>query len=243
MESVNIKVCGPNHFFHKSCILSWWESATPSLNTCPMDRVLCYGDMRVGQPATDNIEYADFLGYNPRYHDVDFPANGFIGQLARHTAERTEIGFPDYLLQNIANAEVVDHDAVNSHCHHNHDSAFQDAPEPVGNGQGAFDAVHDGDYDGEYEGEFDESDEFEQSGSDELESLRPGENDPFAASIARGLHPTPRLRPFGLEADQEAYLGLDNATHLVGFFSDDEPKPEIDDDDEYTGMFTRLTDN
>lgn len=42
---VIIKVYGPKHFFHTVCILRWWGSGEPMVNTCPMDRVVAYENM------------------------------------------------------------------------------------------------------------------------------------------------------------------------------------------------------
>ncbi|KAI1522706.1 zf-rbx1 multi-domain protein [Pyrenophora tritici-repentis] len=54
-KTVFIKVCGPKHFFHRRCIMRWWRSASPMLNTCPMDCVVAYG--------------GSCNGLSPRSHD------------------------------------------------------------------------------------------------------------------------------------------------------------------------------
>jgi hypothetical protein len=168
MESVITKVCGDKHFFHRICLESWFRSATPHLNTCPVDRALCFGSMCVNQPATDNVEYSDFLGHDPDTHDH---ANGFLGQLPTHFAEGTEVVFPDNFLKGLEDMEVLDHNAVKP---------------------------------------------------------RPDQNDPVANTIARGMYPLPRVRPFSAEADPEAQQDfLDGAADLVGFFDNEEPEANL----------------
>jgi hypothetical protein len=79
-ESVIIKVCGDKHFFHRLCIKSWWLSANPPINTCPVDRAVAFGNTRVDQPTTDNVEYAEFLGHDP-HPGANVSVNDFIACL------------------------------------------------------------------------------------------------------------------------------------------------------------------
>jgi len=68
MEAVVTKVCGDKHFFHRTCIESWWKSGNPHLNTCPIDRTLCYGDVRVPQEPVNLPTYTTFPGHDPHAH-------------------------------------------------------------------------------------------------------------------------------------------------------------------------------
>ncbi|KAI4670597.1 uncharacterized protein J4E79_000883 [Alternaria viburni] len=68
MEAVITKVCGDKHFFHRTCIESWWKSGNPHLNTCPIDRTLCYGGVRVPQEPVNLPTYTTFPGHDPHAH-------------------------------------------------------------------------------------------------------------------------------------------------------------------------------
>jgi len=68
MEAVITKVCGDKHFFHRICIESWWKSGNPHLNTCPIDRTLCYGGVRVPQQPVNLPTYTTFPGHDPHAH-------------------------------------------------------------------------------------------------------------------------------------------------------------------------------
>ncbi|KAI4691011.1 uncharacterized protein J4E88_002488 [Alternaria novae-zelandiae] len=99
MEAVVTKVCGDKHFFHRTCIESWWKSGNPHLNTCPIDRTLCYGDVRVPQEPVNLPTYTTFPGHDPHAHgtvrlgplsadDIDFITSArnqaFISMLTPH---------------------------------------------------------------------------------------------------------------------------------------------------------------
>jgi hypothetical protein len=112
MEAFITKVCGDKHFFHRVCIESWWKSATPHLNTCPIDRSLCYGNVRVGQVDVNIPEYATFPGHNPHTHDIVYPES-FVGHIMAHFAERTNMQFPGYLLVQHGDIEEHGHDTMN----------------------------------------------------------------------------------------------------------------------------------
>ncbi|RMZ69325.1 hypothetical protein GMOD_00006099 [Pyrenophora seminiperda CCB06] len=55
-KAAMIKVCGPKHFFHTVCIMSWWTSGVDVINTCPLDRCVAFGAERVEQRPTENEE-------------------------------------------------------------------------------------------------------------------------------------------------------------------------------------------
>ncbi|KAI4950806.1 hypothetical protein J4E86_007312 [Alternaria arbusti] len=99
MEAVVTKVCGDKHFFHRTCIESWWKSGNPHLNTCPIDRTLCYGGARVPQEPVNLPTYTTFPGHDPHAHgtvhlgplsadDMDFITSArnqaFISMLTPH---------------------------------------------------------------------------------------------------------------------------------------------------------------
>lgn len=68
LKAVVTKVCGDKHFFHRICIESWWKSASPHLNTCPVNRTLCYGHVRVPQEPVNLPTYTTFPGHDPHAH-------------------------------------------------------------------------------------------------------------------------------------------------------------------------------
>jgi hypothetical protein len=257
MDAVITKVCGDKHFFHRVCIESWWKSASPHLNTCPIDRTLCYGNVRVGQ-ADDNIpEYATFLGHNSHAHDFVYPES-FIGQIMAHYAERTHMQFPAYLLAQHGDVEEHGHDAVNPSSNalpgrtaeelqalstddtdlfitHARDEAsnslnqdqitslnplvdglpgraIEDVQAPFASDRDLSDLIPEGM----------EEIGAQHANNDTRRRSQPGRNDPLADSIARGLLPAPRVAPFSVEAEPEAYHDLDGSAHLVGFFENED---------------------
>lgn len=65
---VKTKVC--DHYFHKDCIDAWFQSATPNLNVCPLDRLVLYGVARVPQTPVNVPGWAPFPGHNVYEHDA-----------------------------------------------------------------------------------------------------------------------------------------------------------------------------
>lgn len=57
------KVCGFAHYFHRRCILSWFKSQVPYLNTCPVDRKVLFGTQPIQQryyfPSINVLESLD----------------------------------------------------------------------------------------------------------------------------------------------------------------------------------------
>ena len=91
MEAVVTKVCGDKHFFHRNCIESWWKSGNPHLNTCPIDRTLCYGGVRVPQEPVNLPTYTTFPGHDPHAHVTvqsdETDAHGTAHSYARYADE------------------------------------------------------------------------------------------------------------------------------------------------------------
>ena len=88
-EVVKTKVCGDAHFFHRICIMAWFHSATPNLNTCPIDRNVLFGTERIAQPLSNVPSYVEFPG-----HDVEDHEEFYAGLAHRNTAPEPE---PDFL--------------------------------------------------------------------------------------------------------------------------------------------------
>ncbi|CAE7208445.1 hypothetical protein CFE70_009137 [Pyrenophora teres f. teres 0-1] len=83
-DPVFIKVCGPKHFFHTACIIHWWCSGEPMLDTCPIDRAVAFDRTRVPQPPVDEFDIPHFLGHD--IEEQDYARLAGV-QLTRH--ERT----------------------------------------------------------------------------------------------------------------------------------------------------------
>jgi hypothetical protein len=224
MEAVIIKVCGDAYFFHRLCIESWWLSATPSLNTCPIDRALCYDNMHVGQSVTKNVEWAEFLGHDPHARDTDIPdfldtdilADPLLGRSLIRLAKSTIIPFPGHLLQGDGDMEVLDFSGrscdladVADIANASQDTIELDEHEYLSSiAQATSESVHD---------------EIEELDAYDCEHPRPWLNDAFADLLTRGLNPVLRARPFSAEADPEAYQDcVGGLTHLVDLFDDND---------------------
>jgi hypothetical protein len=109
-EAVITKICGDKHFFHRVCIQSWWKSASPHLNTCPIDRTLCYGSAPVQQADVNPPEYTRFLGHYPHAHGT-VPPDGFVEQLLAHWTNRTELNLSDFIAQDV-DLEGLDYETI-----------------------------------------------------------------------------------------------------------------------------------
>ncbi|KAF1829029.1 hypothetical protein BDW02DRAFT_584026 [Decorospora gaudefroyi] len=241
MQPVTTQVCGPTHFFHRICITSWWTSATPNLNTCPLDRTVCYGSERVCQTAVNVPDFAEFLGHDPELHGdevVDYvdhlvaamiaagsiphpsPTEEHNAYLAQHPGE---VVGPGDAYEGEEEEETVwslrllsdsGSDGSSRDEEGMPDRAYEDVADPASTDQNL--AQHDGFGDFAGIGAW-QNDMGMDYTAYELPS---GHNNAFADSIARGMHPAPRVSPFGTEADPGSRIGLEASEHLVQFFND-----------------------
>jgi hypothetical protein len=117
-EAVITKICGDKHFFHRVCIESWWKSASPHLNTCPIDRTLCYGSASVRQAAVNPPEYTRFLGHDPHAHGTVHP-DGFVEQLLAHWTNRTELNLSDFIAPDV-DLERLDYETIHDRANVEH---------------------------------------------------------------------------------------------------------------------------
>ncbi|CAO2657156.1 Nn.00g032820.m01.CDS01 [Neocucurbitaria sp. VM-36] len=102
IEAVKTKVCGDMHFFHRICIMSWFKSTTPYLNTCPIDRKVLFGTHLVPQRATNLPTFAAFPGHTIEAHY----ANG------RNILDRTFVNLYDLYEQLQRENIELDHEML-----------------------------------------------------------------------------------------------------------------------------------
>ena len=216
---VIIKACGPTHFFHTVCILRWWCSANPMINTCPLDRAVAYGSMRVQQSAVDNVEFADFLG-----HEIDEHDDG-LAEIPLTGNERTTIEFPDSFWQ--------DFPAVSGTGRFLHRDTINRANAALNSAQPGYTANDIPEY-AYYEVE-DPSGYLVDHGYSDFEEItvegynvsEQSANDQYLSALfTRAVESVSRVILVGAPAQTEDHL--DQVSHLVEFFVEDEPEADTD---------------
>ena len=225
-DAVKTKVCGDAHFFHRICIMSWFTSADPNLNSCPMDRRLLFGSHLVRQ------RVADIATMNPN----NFTFTDSTGQTFLIRFGAIDHIHPD-------ENGVFDHDTLQA----NHEAMAQANRDAVAAAAEA-DALlavadtsvqalpTDGD-DGVLEpllrtarANVDAARAAIQAASAAVTAfsralpLLPvydqNADNALADRIVRGVEPAPRGRPFGNEVDQVENSEFPVNPGLVGFFAD-----------------------
>ncbi|KAF1842292.1 uncharacterized protein K460DRAFT_358920 [Cucurbitaria berberidis CBS 394.84] len=199
MEAVKTKVCGDMHFFHRICIISWFTSTVPNLNSCPIDRNLLFGPHLVSQPESNLPTFDPFPGHDVYYHDTDQPAR--VSWLPNDFAAQSFAVFDNLDHAALLAAETLDHDVLQAAAEEEQAMPGR-AVEIVADPEGI------------------ESGEPISSDLEEISSDEHGGYLQDAAELAdrnaRGLGPAPQGRPFEKgDEDADYFINSD----LVRYFS------------------------